>query len=151
MSKDLSTNKGNMKVRSKRIAVRSCCIFTVLVFALYLMTAVILGNATFTTSIGNTTALFALSLVLSVVTVFLDEKNLPFWKSNLILFIAGGAVYYFIVVFLSGMHKNIRSALTAMGIYVFAFAVYSAVKFIVKISKRKQAETKNNKEYESKF
>ena len=151
MSKDFSKNKDGVKISFKKIVVKSCCIFTVLVFALYLLTTIILGNGTFTTNIGNTAALFALSFVLSSVTVVLNEKRVSFLKSNLILFITVGAVYFFIVVCLSGMHKNVRGTLTAMGIYLFSFAVYITVKLFMRKSKNKRTESEKDKEYESKF
>ena len=149
MSKNRSEKNSEIKVCVKEIIVKSCCVFTVLISALYLLTTIILGNATFTTNIGNTAAIFALSFVLSAVTTVLNKKKLPFWKSNLILFFLFGAVYCIIVIFLTGMYKNPRGAMTAVGIYIFSFAVYITVKLIVR--KSKSAVSEKDSEYKSKF
>lgn len=153
MSKDKSAKrkggKANEPVGIKAMIVNACCIFTVLIFALYLLTTLILGNVTFTTNLGNTAAIFALSFALSAATLAFERKKLPFWESTLILFFLIGAIYYLIVVRLTGMHTDLRGTLTAMGIYVFAFLIYVAIKLIVR--KKKNKKTEKEKEYQSKF
>ena len=150
MSKNNKRNtakkKDYRKIGIKEILSNTCCIFTVLIFAVYLFTTIFLGNATFTTNIGNTAAVFALSFALSAATLAFERKKLPFWESNLILYFLIGAVFYLIVVRLPGKHTDAKATLTAMGIYTAAFALYIVIKLIIRKNKRVKDETKTDKD-----
>ncbi len=139
------------KAGIKEILINTCCIFTIAIFALYVLTSLILGKVNFSTNLGNTAAIFALSFALSAATLVFDRKKLPFWESSLILYFLIGAIYYLIVVRLSGMHTDLKGTLTAMAIYTVLFLIYVIVRLVIRKTKNRKTETEREKDYQSKF
>ena len=147
-SSKISTNK--CKITLKEILTNTCIIFTVIIIVLYLLTTLILGNITFTTSIWNTAAIFALSFVLSAVTVIVEKKKLPLWESCLILFVLVGAIYYLLVVRLGGI-KDIKRTAAAIAVYAAGFIIYVIIKLLIRRRKKTKNEETADTEYQSKF
>ena len=134
----------------KRILINTCCIFTVMIFIVHLIYTAVYDGSSFQTNIGFTAGIFALSFLASTATMTYGLKNLAFWQSHLIVYVAIGAVFYILTVLIPGQSGDFRRMLVAMSLYTIAFLIVTGVILIVKAVKNRKRDRKDEN-YSSKF
>ncbi len=149
--KEKSAKKPKTGGTLKSVLMNACCIFTVTLFAVYILTTLFLGKVTFTTNIGNTAAIFALALAAAASMLIYRAKKLPFWGAHLTVFILLGILYYLIVVRLSGLHQKTSTAIVAMVLYGAIFAIVTAAAAIIRKRKKTKEDKISDENYKPRF
>lgn len=134
-----------------KILKNACCVFTILIFVVYLAITLVFGGAAFTTNLINTAALFVLSFAVAASELIYKKTKLPFAAAHIIVFIALGILYYLIVILLPGLNKDGGKVAVAAGIYVIAFLIATIVIVCKRGRKKAAVERAKVKEYKPKF
>ena len=152
MAKDNTEKKTNSCVcrKIKTVAVRTCCIFTVLIISVYTFTVFILSKSVIKTGLANTTALFAIALTAAIVSLLYDSDTVSFWIAHNSVFVSAGIPYYIFLIIKSKSAVNSKDGiLIGIGTVIFIAAFAILTPFIYKANKNKKKD--NEKKYVSRF
>jgi|GEM_PF-2965497 len=145
-----SASDGSSGAVLRKILINACCIFAITIFIVYTIVSISFGRAEFTTNLGNTAAIFALSFAASAAA--LVYKKIAFWKAHSIVFIVLGAIYYLIVVRIPRLHTDLGKTIVAMGLFIAAFAFATLIIILLKKRKNKSNNASDkDKDYQPKF
>ena len=137
----------NILSKIKKIVSQTCVIYTVILTSIYTLGAFV--NSSWIPTVHMVYSCLAFSLVLAALNMFLFSDKLVMPLRLLIHFAASSLIFYLMFIVWGGYQSNGGSVITAMLVYIFAYALCAA---IVAVYRYLTSETANSKkDYKSKF
>ena len=145
----------NKLEKIKKVLVQTCVIYAVILTSVYTLGAFV--NSSWVPTIKMVYSCLGFSFVLSLLNLFLFSDKLVFALRLVIHFGISAVMFYLMFAVLGGYKANGGSVITALLVYIFAYALCGAIVGVyryltaeIKTSK-KEYKTQFDDEYKSQF